>query len=105
MLVEQEPGSGGLESAEGTIRNLAGYDVDRDRPTGRKYLRWRPISAQAEAGNVFYLRGQPWNKPYLDEMHNAEDGAAWPLDQVDASAGAFNYLALHSREPGDHGIS
>ena len=32
--VEQEPGSGGKESAENTIRNLAGYKVFADKVTG-----------------------------------------------------------------------
>jgi phage terminase large subunit-like protein len=36
IAVEQEPGSGGKESAESTIRNLAGWRVTADRPTPRR---------------------------------------------------------------------
>ena len=34
--VEQEPGSGGKESAESTIANLAGFSIQADRVTGDK---------------------------------------------------------------------
>jgi hypothetical protein len=34
--VEQEPGSGGKESAESTIRNLIGFRCFADRVTGSK---------------------------------------------------------------------
>src|SRR5262249_54420238 len=37
--VEQEPGSGGKESAEATIRNLAGFRVFADKVTGSKEVR------------------------------------------------------------------
>ena len=36
VWVEQEPGSGGLESAEGTISNLAGFVARSEKPTGEK---------------------------------------------------------------------
>jgi phage terminase large subunit-like protein len=39
IVVEREPGSGGKESAENTIRNLAGYRVSEDRVTGSKDMR------------------------------------------------------------------
>lgn len=90
IWVEQEPGSGGKESAEASVRNLAGYRVHSDRVTGDKVSRAEPFAAQAEAGNVKLLRG-PWNQAYLEEL------CAFPLagfkDQVDASSGAFNNLA------------
>jgi phage terminase large subunit-like protein len=42
IVVEQEPGSGGKESAEATIRNLAGYTVIAHKPTGKKEVRAEP---------------------------------------------------------------
>lgn len=88
--VEQEPGSGGKESAEGTIRNLAGFEVEADRVTGNKILRAEPLAAQAKAGNVDILEG-PWNSAFLEEA------ASFPLgkrkDRIDAAGGAFNKLA------------
>lgn len=91
VWTEQEPGSGGKESAENTIRGLAGYDVHAEPVTGDKVTRARPFAAQAEAGNVRLLRG-PWNGPYLDELGLFPNGRY--KDQVDASSGAFNKLAL-----------
>lgn len=88
---EQEPGSGGKESAEATTRNLAGFAVHADRVTGDKVYRAEPLAAQAQAGNVKLVRGQ-WNAAFLAEI------AAFPMgkykDQVDAASGAFNRLAL-----------
>ena len=46
IWVEQEPGSGGKESVEATIRNLAGYSVYADKVTGSKQVRAQPFAAQ-----------------------------------------------------------
>jgi phage terminase large subunit-like protein len=43
VVVEQEPGSGGKESAEATIRNLAGIRVYADKVTGSKETRAEPF--------------------------------------------------------------
>ena len=44
---EQEPGSGGKESAENTTRNLAGYAIHTERVTGRK----RPAGNRGKANS------------------------------------------------------
>lgn len=88
--VEQEPGSGGKESAEATIRNLAGFTVRPDRVSGDKALRAEPLAAQAEAGNVKIVRGV-WNAAYLDEITGFPTGKY--KDQVDATSGAFNKMS------------
>jgi predicted phage terminase large subunit-like protein len=91
IVVEQEPGSGGKESAENTIRSLAGFAVCADRVTGDKVVRAEPFAAQAQAGNVDLLDAA-WTAGYLDRL------ASFPMgkykDDVDASSGAFNRLAL-----------
>jgi predicted phage terminase large subunit-like protein len=91
--VEQEPGSGGKESVETTIRNLAGYSVYADKVTGSKEVRAEPFAAQVQAGNVWLVAGT-WIPDFLDEAET------WPaskyLDQVDACSGAFNRLTLGS---------
>ncbi len=91
--VEQEPGSGGLESAENTVRNLAGFIVFKDRPQGDKMVRADPFIVQVNGGNVRMVKGE-WNRAYLDEL------LYWPhskyKDQVDASSGAFMRL-IHPR--------
>lgn len=91
VWVEQEPGSGGKESAEATIRNLAGYSAHSERPTGDKATRAEPLAVQVEAGNIRLLRGE-WNQDYIDEMKTFPVGKY--KDQIDASSGAFNKLAV-----------
>lgn len=89
--LEQEPGSGGKESAEYSVRQLAGYVVNVTRPTGDKATRAKPMAIQAEAGNVKLVRGA-WNRHFLDQL------CAFPFgehdDELDAAAAGFNRLAL-----------
>ena len=89
--IEQEPGSGGKESAEATVRNLAGFTCKIERVTGSKEVRAEPFQAQASVRNVKILAG-PWNAPVLDELCVFPAGKF--KDQVDACAGAINKLAV-----------
>ena len=89
VVVEQEPGSGGKESAENTIRNLAGYLVEADKPTGDKAKRADPLSVQVNNGNIL-LRIAEWNKVYMDEFELFPNSTY--KDQVDATSGGFNFL-------------
>ena len=73
--IEQEPGTGGKESAETTIRNLAGWRVTADRPTGDKVVRAEPYAAQVQGGNVLLVRGA-WNKDFIDEHTSFPVGRA-----------------------------
>ena len=91
--VEQEPGSGGKESAEATIRMLAGWQVAADRPTGDKETRAEPYAAQVQGGNVMLVRGD-WNRPFMDEHEMFPNGKF--KDQVDAAAAAFARLTGNS---------
>jgi predicted phage terminase large subunit-like protein len=95
IWVEAEGGSGGKESAEATVRNLAGFAVKTEHPTGSKEVRAEPFAAQAEAGNVRVVRAG-WNADYLDELTAFPNGRH--DDQVDASSGAFNKLAVVKRK-------
>jgi predicted phage terminase large subunit-like protein len=90
VWLEQEPGSGGKESAEATIRNLSGFPAHKETVTGDKDTRLEPFAAQAEAENVMLVRGA-WNSTYLDELTAIPNGQY--RDQSDASSGAFNKLA------------
>jgi predicted phage terminase large subunit-like protein len=94
IYLEQEPGSGGKESAEASVRMLAGYSAATDRVTGAKELRADPFAAQWQAGNVRIVRGD-WNRSYLDEHEHFPAGKY--KDQVDASSGAFNRIASKYR--------
>jgi len=93
---EKEGGSGGKESAENTVRNLAGFDVHYNRPDADKELRMRPFAAQAEAGNVRVLQ-DVWTTDYIEELCSFPYGSY--DDQVDATSGAWSELAVRSREP------
>lgn len=98
IWIEQEPGSGGKESAENTIKNLGGFTVKADRPTGDKVLRARPLAAQAEAGNV-KVKNAKWTRDYLERMGAFPFGAY--KDDTDATSGAFNkFIAANTLTAG-----
>lgn len=90
IWIEQEPGSGGKESAQATVKNLAGYAIRSERATGEKALRAEPYSVQVEAGNVLVL-DRPWAQDFIDEHKTFPLGKY--KDQIDAASGAFNKLA------------
>lgn len=96
VWVEQEPGSGGKESADATIKNLAGFTVKAERPTGDKAVRAEPYSVQVEAGNVYLVSGE-WTREFIDEHKNFPVGKY--KDQIDAASGAFNKLAETQATP------
>lgn len=92
IWVEQEPGSGGKESAEATIKMLAGFNVEAERPTGDKALRAEPFASQVKAGNIFISADMDpvTAKELLTEFELFPVGRF--KDQVDATSGAFNKL-------------
>ncbi len=91
IWIEQEPASGGKESALISVQDLAGYPVYLDSPQSAKADRAKAMSAQAEALNIC-IRSAIWNDDWLEEF------GAFPeanfKDQVDSGVGAFNKLAL-----------
>jgi len=91
--VEQEPGSGGKESAESTVGNLVGFPGYMERVTGSKEVRADPLASQASVGKVKVLAAE-WNQSYLDELEHFPVGKL--KDMVDATSGAFNKLAVGS---------
>ena len=102
LVIEQEPGSGGKESAENTIRNNAGLRVSADKVTGKKEIRAEPFVAQCQGDNVRLIAGE-WVMHFLDECE------VWPQskrkDQVDAAAGAFNKLIAATAFDSSCGVS
>jgi predicted phage terminase large subunit-like protein len=86
---EQEPGSGGKESAQNTTRvTLAGFATFADKVTGDKVTRAEPLASQATANNVKLIQAS-WNRSLIDMFCRFP---AKPRDGVDASSGAFNKL-------------
>ncbi len=105
VYVEQEPGSGGKESAQQTLKRLSGFPVYLDVvsqsnqlrtidnlkvPGNAKITRAQPLAAQSEAGNVKLIPA-PWSDDFLDELASFPESKF--SDQVDATSGAFNKLA------------
>jgi len=88
VWVEQEPGSGGKESAQATQRRNPGYHIKREPVTGSKEVRAEPWETAVEAKSVRLVSG-PWVKPFLDEHELWPNGAT---DQIDAAGGGYNKL-------------
>ena len=92
IWIEQEPGSGGKESAQISVGDLAGFPVFLDKPQDDKVSRSIAFSAQCEVGNV-YLKAATWTEDWLNEAQSFPEGKN--KDQVDSSTGAFNKLSLN----------
>ena len=93
IWTEQEPGSGGKESAEATVRNLAGFTIGSDKVTKSKEARAEPLAAQMEIGNVKCIIAD-WTKEFVQELEMFPVGHF--RDKTDAATGAFN--KLHAKE-------
>jgi predicted phage terminase large subunit-like protein len=93
--IEQEPGSGGKESAQRTIQGLSGFRIRVDRPVGDKILRADPYSTAVNAENVYVPPDKPWVQAYLEELRFFPFGKF--KDQVDASSGAFSLISNAKR--------
>lgn len=98
IWLEQEPGSGGKESAANTVLNtLVGFSAFSETVSnqGDKQIRAHPFSIQVKASNVG-LAVANWNEPYLQEAEKFPRGKY--KDQIDGSSGAFNKLAITLEE-------
>jgi predicted phage terminase large subunit-like protein len=90
IVVEQEPGSGGKESAENTARGLVGRHVEIVRPTGDKEDRADPFSVAVENGHVDIVHSH-WTYDFIEEMKYFPKSKY--KDQIDAGSQAFNKLS------------
>lgn len=97
IIHEQEGGSGGKESAQATNRNLLGYKVSADHPTGQKEVRAEAYATAVDNGFVSLVKGK-WNTEYLEELEMFPSGTF--MDMVDASSGAFNNLTKPKKKVG-----
>ena len=90
--IEQEPGSGGKESAENTVKRLGkkGLICTAERPVGDKFYRADPFSVAWNRGQVWMVKA-PWNKPFLDELQDFSPSSEYK-DQVDAAGAAYSKL-------------
>jgi predicted phage terminase large subunit-like protein len=90
IVLEQEPGSSGKNTITHYQKNvLMGWSVSGDKKTGDKAERWKPLSAQGSARNLFLVRA-PWNADFIAELKALPNGGH--DDQADAAAGGFAWL-------------
>jgi predicted phage terminase large subunit-like protein len=87
IWISEDPGQAGKFEAAYYINKLAGFNVHARRETGDKVSRAKPVSAQAEPGNIQCVRA-PWNEAFFDVLEAFPSTEAHD-DDVDALSGAF----------------
>lgn len=87
--IAQDPGQAGKAQVNTYSRLLTGFNCRFGLESGDKVTRFGGFSAQAEAGNVFVLRG-PWNERWFTELEGFPEGAH--DDDADSTSRAFNAL-------------
>jgi phage terminase large subunit-like protein len=99
----EEEGGAGKHSANMSIMNLAGFDVFKEHPTSKKHLRWSPLAAQQQIGNVAIAKGVwDWATVIreLDALAGDEKLDKGKMrDVADAAAGGFKFLTAGSDLP------
>jgi predicted phage terminase large subunit-like protein len=96
IRMEQEGGASGKIVIDSYQRLLAGYNFKGEPARKNKEERAKPVSAYAEAGNIFVLN-KPWTPDFLDEVEAFKTEGIHD-DQVDALSGAFNELFQEEEE-------
>lgn len=91
IMSQVDPGSAGVAESDNFVRMLRGYMVKTERMTKNKLARAKPVSAQAEIGNIRVLRA-PWNKAFFKELQNFGEDYTGHDDIVDTLSGAFNEM-------------
>lgn len=86
----QDPGSAGKAEAENFIKMLSGFSVAIEKISKDKETAAKPLSSQAENGNVLILKSCRNKEDFYNEMENFPDDTH--DDIVDAATGAFNEL-------------
>jgi predicted phage terminase large subunit-like protein len=91
IQIEQEPGASGKSLVQYYItRVLKGFRVSGVKPGGNKETRTWGLASQAEAGNLYLVRGD-WNSEFVNELVWFPQQGKHD-DQVDAASGAFEAL-------------
>jgi len=92
VAMARDPGQAGQAQVTSYALKLVGYQFHVETETGSKETRATPVASHIEAGLLSVL-SRPWTRAFLDEIEKFPSGAK--DDQVDALAGAFNYLVAH----------
>jgi len=99
IFSQTDPGSAGKKEAEVFIAMLQGFVVGTSPNSKDKVTRAKPVSAQAQGGNISVLRA-PWNKEFFQELE-AFPSKGVHDDIVDVLSGSFNELVLGGRSLAD----
>ncbi len=91
----QDPGQAGKDQVQQIKSSLPGYIVKSTPAREDKITYASPVSTQAEAGNVYLVRG-PWNEAFLAELEAFPDGKQ--KDIADGTSRAFLELANSAGE-------
>lgn len=89
ISIPQDPGQAGKHQVTSYAKLLHGYPMTTSPESGAKEDRARPLAAQAEALNVYLVRGK-WNKQFIREATVFPVGRS--KDQVDAASRAYSHL-------------
>lgn len=91
ICMEQEPGSGGVNTIDSYRRRIipAGFSFYADKSIVGKETRNSPFIAQCQQGKVKLMQGS-WINDFLSEIEVFPEG--FHDDQVDAASGAFGVL-------------
>ena len=87
--IPQDPGQAGKAQKADLAAHLHGWDVTFSPESGDKKVRATPVSAQAEAGNIYLVRA-PWNNAYINEAVVFPNGAF--TDQIDGTSRMYSNL-------------
>ena len=87
VALPQDPGQAGKAQALALTAALEGYAVRATPESGDKVTRFRPFSAQAEAGRVHVLRAE-WIEAWFAGLEAFPDGRH--DDDADSTSRAFN---------------
>ena len=106
IWIEQEPGGGGKDSANATLRRLItkkkdalgnviipGFKAGKDKVQTGKGLRAEPLQTQAKVGNIFVL-DRDWTNSYINSLCRLQKAnlSSVGTDELDATSGAFRKL-------------
>lgn len=91
QCIPQDPGQAGKYQKAALAKVLHGRRFSFSPESGSKEDRARGLAAQAEAGNLYLLRGS-WNDAFIDEACLFPNGEF--LDQIDAASRAYGRLVV-----------
>ena len=101
--IEGDPGQAGRAEADGHVRRLGakGFIVYANFVHESKGTRAKPLSAQAEAGNIKMKRAS-WNPVFTREAINFDGSKECTSDQIDTLSGGY-YMLTQAKQAGTWG--